>query len=454
VLLAAALAAPAAAQVIYVDSSIATPGNGSSWSTAYKDLQAALNAATPGTTVWVGAGGYLGNFQVPAGVTVLAMFFGDGTSPSGVGHNSLLQRSYQNQTILWATSGGTVVTMGAGSVLDGFKIQGGVAGAPGGGGVLVDGVACKIRNCRFENNRDSAGSGAALLVRNGANPRVENSIFYNNGDAASGAAIEIDNASGTFINLTIDSNYHSGIRLRGNATPKIYNCIFSSNGVIPNTTSFGIDQQSTAANPTVENNLFWNNNTALYRHGTTSIGTIGGVNALAFANANISGDPRFVGATDWHLQPTSPCIDAGHTAQHAERNQGFYDSPRRIDGNLDGVARTDIGAAEFNNLHMHIPVDVHRHIHMGVTGTNGLPVLVAGSLSEWPAGLFVNPIGHVYIGVLSSILIAPYGSIPTTGNMAINYPPGVPPGLNTYWQAITAGGAGINVSNPSVHVTN
>ncbi len=449
----AALAMPAAAQILYVDANVATGGNGSSWAAAYKDLGAALAAAGPGTTLWVASGAYIGAFNVPAGVTVLGGFVGDAQSVVGRGDPDLLARSFQKVTNLVGTGTGTVVTMGQGAVLDGIWVLRGQAGAPGGGGVLMDGVNATLRNSFIRSNNDSADAGAGLLVRNGAVAQVENSVFAYNGDASSGAAIDVDNATGTFINLTIDQNENSGIRLRNGANPTIRNCIFSDNGLASGGTVFGIDQVDTSVDPTVEYCIFDGNNAGAYRRGATVM-TAAQLNGQAFASGNLDAAPAYNGLNDWRLTAGSPAVDAGHPTASPQRNQGLYDQPRRLDGDFDVSVAIDIGAAEFSNVTLTLPVDQHTHVHVGIGGTPGLPAFLLIGGSSFQSGLFVNPAGHLFVNPAVSILV-PYFSIPTPAGQAINYPAaGVTPFVPTYWQALTSNGVGVNLSNPSVHVTN
>ncbi len=70
---------------IFVDDDAPPGGNGSSWATAYDDLQDALAAATAPATIWVAAGIYnpddgsdrFATFQLASGVAVYGGFFGD-----------------------------------------------------------------------------------------------------------------------------------------------------------------------------------------------------------------------------------------------------------------------------------------------------------------------------------------------------------------------------------------
>jgi hypothetical protein len=64
---------------------------------------------------------------------------------------------------------------------------------------------------------------------------------------------------------------------------------------------------------------------------------------------NIDADPLFVDADagNYHLRPTSPCIDTGTNDAPALPLTDFEDDQRMIDGDHDGMPFADIGADEY-----------------------------------------------------------------------------------------------------------
>jgi hypothetical protein len=75
-------------------------------------------------------------------------------------------------------------------------------------------------------------------------------------------------------------------------------------------------------------------------------GSSTGAGTLDVAVGNITADPLFTSATDFHLLTGSPSIDAGDPAAGGLAVD-LDGAPRPVDGNADGVARRDQGAYEF-----------------------------------------------------------------------------------------------------------
>lgn len=422
------LLAPLPAQRLYVDAAVTTPGNGLSWSAAFRTVQGALTVASPGTEVWVATGNYSGGFTVPAGVTLLGGFA-----------TGYLRPTQRQPTLNRATLDGAntqrVLTLGAGSVVDGFHVQNGRAPAPGGGGALIDGVAATVRGCVFRFNNVVAGSGGtAILVRNGAQPVVENCLFYTNGDGAGGDGIELVGAGGTYRNLTLFDTFNNAFSFRGGSSPRITNCVFSEN------LGRGILHAGANDTPILENALFFNHPTAHYRYIASELTTLAQLQALPFATGVAIGDPQFVSisANDFRPLPTSPMIEAGRTVAGAATHD-LGGNWRALDGNLDGLERTDLGAHEFSNLVLTMVTHAgHGHIHPSVTGTTGLPALLLVSAGTIPE-VAVAPFGMFALNPASFFLFS-IGSLPQF--LTIDIPPEVPVGTVLYFQAFAFGGAG------------
>ena len=188
------LAALVPAQIVYVDHAAAGANNGTSWTNAYNDPQAAL-AATAAGQIWVAAGTYyagapgnqLATFQLANGVAIYGGFAGTETQ--------LGQRDVEaNQTTLsgdidqndtygvgtqwwrfgWNFNTGNSFNIVTGSgtdstaILDGFTLFAGLGDGPasptyhGGGGLFVYRGDPTIRNCTFQFNALGYGSAALL----------------------------------------------------------------------------------------------------------------------------------------------------------------------------------------------------------------------------------------------------------------------------------------------------
>ncbi|MCA9291884.1 MAG: right-handed parallel beta-helix repeat-containing protein [Phycisphaerales bacterium] len=227
---AAALGSPVAAAVIFVD--VDAPGpihNGTSWTSAFRNLGPALAAAGSGDQVWVAAGTYRPttttdrtiSFVLKNNVKVFGGFAG--------GETSLAQRDVDaNVAVLSGDIGASpndsdnsfhVVLAPAGlttsAVLDGFLIRDGRANGSAAAG-HADGAGLRllssplIRNCTIANNVATDRGGGAFSL--GAPAFIDCLICCNFASAGAGLAAETAGQFGpTLIGCEVSSNMASGV---------------------------------------------------------------------------------------------------------------------------------------------------------------------------------------------------------------------------------------------------
>ena len=218
------------AKTIYVKAGL--NGNGTSWMSAFGDVQKALAAATNGDQIWVAAGTYVttttndrnasfrlvegvslyGGFvgtemdfsqrQVEVNLTTLSGEIGDDTTPTDNAYTVVYAEKVSQKT-----------------VVDGFTITGGQSN-----GFTVNGdrnfsgaawfnnlASPTIINCVFNNNYAREGAAIYNYANNGiCNPIISNCRFISN---------KADFDGGAIFNMSIN----------GQCTPRIANCHFENN---------------------------------------------------------------------------------------------------------------------------------------------------------------------------------------------------------------------------------
>lgn len=228
-------------------------GNASSWSNASGDLQATINASSPGDQIWVAAGTYKpgGNsntdrsvsFTLKNGVSLYGGFAGTETAvterSASIAQNQpstsilsgdlgqlndrvdnsqhiILNRDLDNSALI----DGFVITAG-------FVVYQGTDPNYGGGGMYNISSSPTIRNCYFSDNESgSFGRGIALYNDLSSTPVISNCTFEKNsggyGSAVWSGPISLNNCV-----FRYNTSYGANLSVTGSAT--LTNCTFNNN---------------------------------------------------------------------------------------------------------------------------------------------------------------------------------------------------------------------------------
>jgi hypothetical protein len=147
----------AAASILYVNGSATGIGDGSSWTDAYKTIQAAVTVAVSGDEIWVAKGAYTATTSpivaMKAGVALYGGFLGTENSRD-------LRNPAVNATIIDGESSRQCITGASNATLDGFTIQNGRITTSGGGAGMSNSSCSSltVANCVFNNNGSSQES--------------------------------------------------------------------------------------------------------------------------------------------------------------------------------------------------------------------------------------------------------------------------------------------------------
>ncbi len=197
----------------------------------------------------------------------------------------------------------------------------------GGSGNIVDFDACLnggIIGFTLQNG-GSNGQFAGVKIAGDQAPVVAKNIIMN---TKNGLKIQGD-AQPLIINNTIVNNIDNGLLAGGNSPATVLNNIIAYN------TTAGVSMNGGAIDLLEYNCVFGN--------------TVDYDNISAGEN-DISEDPLFVAATDFHLQAVSPCKNTGYTFSEETTDMGAYGGDIDIDNdyisemyNVDGNVTTSLG---------------------------------------------------------------------------------------------------------------
>ncbi len=294
----------------------------------YPTIQAGINAATYGDTVYVAAGTYYENITLKSGVIVqgagagVTTIDGGGSGRVVTAHNVDSAAKLDGFTITngAADEGAGIRFRWSSPTISNSIITGNSAGARGGGIHAIHSSSPTISNSIISDN-SSGIYGGGIYVAWGSHPTITDSIISGN-SAIMGGGIDVYHLSNPTISnsIIVDNNARDGGGINvGDASPTIINSTITGNsaeryggGIYADVSSLTVSNSIISSNdassgggiyawrqvfPTFNYNDVW--------------GNVGGNYSGTSAGAHdISENPQFVnlGAGDYHLQSGSPAI--------------------------------------------------------------------------------------------------------------------------------------------------
>lgn len=235
-LLTGACSASLHATVIYVDSAhVSGTKTGTSWATAFSDVQTAIDSARVKDTIWVAKGTYQHYYSASAfAMKDSVKMFGGFLNT----HTSFQSRNWTANPTVLKGNGYMVIlnsftnTVGPEAWLDGFTVTGGTRG-----GMENSFSSPTINNCTFINNTNTSTSSGAGMQNSFCSSVITNCRFINNtgavgvGNGGFGAFPPQNAAGPTFVNCVFSGN--SGVNAGGvtnaGCIVNYTNCDFTGN---------------------------------------------------------------------------------------------------------------------------------------------------------------------------------------------------------------------------------
>ena len=307
------------------------------WNTAASWIQPALSLCVAGDTILVTNKDYFieDEFVVSNGISIIGVYENDYITLTRVNKDSRIFRLFGN------------------SLISGFKLSNGRISGANGGGVFCDDNQPIVSNCIFWVNEADDGGGAykGTIINSHF---ILNRAFFNGGGAC----------ESILYNCKFSANIAEG-NGGGMYGGTAYNC-----SIIDNDATIS---GSGVCEGAVYNSIIYHNNLEDMYLSTAYYSCSPGLSG----NGNISSDPQIINYSavpgDYHLQPTSPCINAGTNALAAMPVDLDW-NPRIIGG------RVDMGAYEYLLPVLHI-TNTYGIIPYAVTS-----VTIAGTNNEYVTG--------------------------------------------------------------------
>ncbi len=340
----------------------------------FATIQHGINTSSNTDTVLVQPGTYVENINYNGKLITIGSLF-----------LTTQDTSYISQTIIDGDTLGSVITFenseDSTAVLCGLTITNGLNeygggifcsySSPGlkylsitnnlakyGCGIYFYNSSPSLQNVTISGNSASGieGFGGGIYCTYSSNPSLQNVTISGNSAVYGGGIYCSGNSNPILQNVTISGNTAyvdgGGIYCENYSSPNLYNVTISGNS---SQIGGGIYCYGSGSNPSLINSIMWNDSPEeIYIvQGSVITATYSDIEGGWAGTGNIDSAPLFVnpGNGDYHLQPGSPCIDAGDPA-----------SPLDPDSTI-----VDMGAYYFHQI---IPPDPPQNITIEIIGTD------------------------------------------------------------------------------------
>ncbi|UXX79884.1 Ig-like domain-containing protein [Reichenbachiella carrageenanivorans] len=285
----------------YVDINAASGGDGSSWASAYDDLQTAINNGEIGDVIFVKKGEYLLTAAITPkeGMEIYGSFTGAETTLAERDLSNF-SNDASNATILKSNGNQRVITINyppvdpSPNTLDGLVITGG-GNIDQGGGIYVLNASPTLRNLIITGNtanQGGSGQGGGIYIVN-CSPILINVILSEN-QATNGGGMYSTSSTPVLTNVTVARNnafVGGGVSFVAASNAKLNNTI-----IFGNTASITPDILVESSAPDAKYSLI------------QGFHLSGNLDGTAYNEADVFADPD---NGDYTLKNTSPAINAG-----------------------------------------------------------------------------------------------------------------------------------------------
>jgi hypothetical protein len=249
-------------------------------------------------------------------------------------------------------------------------------GGQGGGGILVEGNGVTapqiIGNAITNNSVGNGGNGGGISIFYASGPLIQNNLIQGNTAYNDGGGMSVWNSGAIVVQNLIINNavlgYYSGGGIwvspsSSGSQPIFINNTIAGNRAVDSTSGLfvtGFGQNATFTNNivlaitgqvAVTCNSIYSSISPVFSYNDAFSSSGQNWSSICDTTSqpgNISTDPQFLSATDFHLQWASPAVDAGNNSAPSLPATDFDGNPRVVDGNADGLAVVDLGAYELS----------------------------------------------------------------------------------------------------------